>query len=157
MPRTFSVAALLAGLALAAGPVRAADDDKVLGSDGCCHTDARAGYPREISCLARVANTWEYFGYYVGGGCLFQRKGGDSGPLQGTYGWDYGGHACGVKPKIVLNFCYGCRYKGGIGAYETDKGPHILNVFGLKLPKRDDEVPTDLKCNGPNCAGRETR
>src|SRR6185295_7472453 len=108
MPRTFSVAALLTGLALAAGPVGAADDDKVLGSDAGCHTDVRAGYPREISSLAQVANTWEYFGYFVGGSCLLNRRGGEPGPLQGTYGWDYGGHHWSVKPKIVLNFCHGC-------------------------------------------------
>jgi hypothetical protein len=157
MPRTFSLAALVMGLSLVAHSVHAADDDKVLGTDACCHTDARAGYPREISCLARVSNTCEYFGYYVGGACLLRRKGGGPGPLDGTYGWDYGGHPWGVKPKIVLNFCYGCPSKGGIGAYQTDKGPHVPNVFGVKLPEREDDHFSELKCNGGNCAGAQNR
>lgn len=153
MPRRFSLVALATGLTLAAGTASAADDDKVLGQDAWCHTYARAGNPREISCLARVANTFEYFGYCVGGACVLDRKGGGPGPLQGTYGWDYGGHPWWIKPKIVLNFCYECRYKGGIGAYETDKGPRVPNVFGVKLRERDEEHPTELKCNGARCGG----
>src|SRR5262245_60539824 len=102
MPRPYSALVVLTALVLPAGPARAADEDRAVGSDGCCHTDTRAGCPREVSCLAQVANTWEYFGYYVGGNCLLARRGSEPGPLQGTYGWDYGGHPYLVKPKIVL-------------------------------------------------------
>jgi hypothetical protein len=130
-------------------------DKKILGTEAWCHTDARAGYPREISCLAQPSNTPEYFGYYVGGACVFDRKGGGPGPLQGTYGWDYGGHHWLIKPKIVLNFCYGCRYKGGIGAYETEKGPKVPNIFGVKLPEREGDHAPELGhgAAGANCAG----
>lgn len=134
----------------AAAP-KPADDAKALGTDGCNHTEARAGFPRDVSKRAAPSNTDEYFGYYVGGSCLLQKKGGEPGPLDGTYGWDYGGHKCWLKPKIVLNFCYGCRYKGGIGAYTTDQGPHVVNIPGLKLPEREHDAFSGLNCNGKGC------
>ena len=41
--------------------------------------------------------------------------------------------------------------------YETDKGPEVPNVFGLKLPKRHEEVTPPLgvctgKGNGTACS-----
>jgi hypothetical protein len=142
MPRYSSGAALLAGLALFAGSGRAADDDaKPLGSDGCDHTMTRAGYPESISRYARPSNTCEYYGYYVGGGCPC--RGGPPGPLQGLWGWDYGGHPHLVKPRIVLNWC--CRYQGGKGAYRTD-GPHVPDVLAIKLP--EGHSACEGKCEG---------
>jgi hypothetical protein len=128
MPRLTRLGALLVA-ALAAGAARAGDDAIPLGSDAPDHTFARAGYPNTVSACAQPGRTPDYCGYYVGGGCV--RHGGPPGPLEGVYGYDY---CCGpcFCHHVILNFC--ARYQGGIGAYKTD-GPHVPNVFALKLPE----------------------
>ena len=135
MPRLTRPGAALAAAALAAvlasGTARAADAIP-LGSDAPDHTFARAGNPCAVSRLARPGRTPDYCGYYVGGGCAV--RGGPPGPLQGVFGYDYCQGPC-VSHHVVLGFCYGCRPKGGIGAYKTD-GPHVPNVLGVKLPER---------------------
>jgi hypothetical protein len=134
MPRSLTFAALLAGLTLG-GAARSADDDKPLGSDGCNHTFARAGYPDEVSCLAKPGRRPEYCGYYVGGGCVVgphYSNAGPPNPLQGTFGWDYCQGPCWLNHRVMLGWCYNCRPKGGIGSYHTD-GPHVPNPLALKL------------------------
>jgi hypothetical protein len=131
---------LLAGLTLA-GSARSADDDKPLGSDGCNHTFDRAGYPNEISCLAKPANRPEYCGYSVGGGCQpgpWYGRAGLPATNQGTFGWDYCHGPCWLNHRVMLGWCYGCRPKGGTGAYKTD-GPHVPNPLALKLPETNGD------------------
>jgi hypothetical protein len=105
-------------------------DSIPIGSDGINHTMAARGYPNEISHFARPAFAHGYCGYYVGGGCTC--FGGPPGPQEGTYGWDY---CCGPLfcHHVILGWCHGCRYKGGIGSYEVE-GPPVPNVFAVKLP-----------------------
>jgi hypothetical protein len=136
MPRTLPIVAIFAGLTLGA-PAWSADDDKPLGSDGCNHTFIRAGYPDEVSCLAKPGRRPEYCGYYVGGGCVCGPcfcHGGPPAPLQGTFGWDYCTGPCGLNHRVMLVWCSWCRPKGGTGAYKTD-GPHVPNPLALKLPE----------------------
>jgi hypothetical protein len=128
MRRTLVVvltAATLAGMA-------AAEDAVPLGSDDGRHTFARSGHPELVSHCAQPSSTPAYAGYYVGGGCPC--RGGPPGPLQGTFGWDYFGHPC-LPHRVALGWCFGCRYKGGTGAYATEGCP-IPNVFAIKLPER---------------------
>lgn len=134
MPR-HTLLTVLTSLALVQGSLWASDEAIPLGSDGHNHTFERAGYPNEVSKLAHPTNTPKYAGYYVGGGCVC--RGGGPGPLQGTYGWDFVG-GCLVRPKVMLAWCFKCRYQGGSGAYKTD-GPHVPNVFGVHLPERPAE------------------
>jgi hypothetical protein len=141
MPRPLTLAAVLAGLLLA-GSARSADeakppdDAKPLGTDGCNNTFARAGYPDETSCFAKLGRRPNYCGYYVGGGCVcgpVTCHGSLPAPYQGTYGWDYCCGPCGLNHRVILGWCFGCRPKGGTGAYKTD-GPHVPNPLALKLP-----------------------
>jgi hypothetical protein len=134
MKRT-GLAAVATLMALAVA-VNAAEDDSVPLGSGCDdHTFQRAGYPDCISHCAKPGNTPEYCGYYVGGACVC--RGGPPGPLHGTFGWDYCG--CHYAPhKVILGFCYACRYKGGVGSYRTDGCP-VPNVFDVKLPNRHVE------------------
>jgi hypothetical protein len=143
MTGTTISAAFMAGLLLpGAGPLfrePVADTTtvRVLGTDAACHTDERAGHPREVSMLAAPSNTCEYFGYYVGGNCVLKSRGGGPGPLQGTYGWDYGG--CWFHRNVILHFCWRCKPYQGIGAYNPDQGPHVPNPFALHLRERPEE------------------
>jgi hypothetical protein len=141
MPLSITRAAALAGLMLTGllltGAARAADDDKPLGSDGCDHTFARAGFPDETSCVAKPGRRPNYCGYYVGGGCVSGpciSRGGPPNPDQGTWGWDYCHGPCCLNHRVMLGWCYGCRPKGGTGSYRVD-GPHIPNPLALKLPE----------------------
>ena len=94
------------------------------GRGGPPHTFENAGYPDQISHYAYPSETPNYFGYYVGGGCV--RGGGPPGPTDGTWGWDYGGLCCHCK-KLVLGWCDKC--KGGAfgGPYRID-GPRTPDV-----------------------------
>jgi hypothetical protein len=146
MPRTLSWAALLTVLGLAVGahagdhypsdhkmkPATPPEQAIPLGSDGYNHTFDRAGNPDCISKCAKPTDVPQFAGYYVGGGCL--RNGGPPvpGAQQGTWGWDFVG-GCVFRPRVMLGFCYDCKYQGGIGSYRTD-GKHIPNVFGIHLP-----------------------
>jgi hypothetical protein len=144
MPRSAIFAALLLTSALVGGTLHAGDDDAIpLGSDDPRHTFERAGCPQEVSKLAHPTNTPHYCGYYVGGGCVC--RGGGPGPLQGTFGWDYCG-GCLVHPKVMLGWCFKCRYQGGVGAYKTD-GPPVPNVFGIHLSDRPSEH-SEACCEG---------
>jgi hypothetical protein len=149
MTRYAYLPALLAGLALG-GAARAEDDAVPLGSDGCDHTMRRAGYPDEVSCLARPGNTPAFCGYYVGGACVC--LGGPPGPCQGTFGWDYC-CTCGFHHHVMLGWCTKCRYKGGSGAYKTD-GPPVPNIFGGKLHPRPEHAAEHAEapghCEGPH-------
>ncbi len=127
----------LAGTLALGGSLRAADDAIPLGSGVCDHTFARAGYPNEVSCLAHPTNSPAYCGYYVGGGCVL--RGGPPGPLDGTWGWDFVGRPC-LPHKVMLGWCFKCRYQGGSGSYRTDGRP-VPNVFDVKLPHRPEECP----------------
>jgi hypothetical protein len=127
-----SAAALLAGLTLGGG--LGAADPTPLGSGAPCHTFERAGHSDEVSRWAQPVNSPGFGGYYVGGGCVC--RGGPPGPLQGTWGWDYVGTPC-WSPRVALGWCYRCRYQAGIGNYKTD-GPHVPNVFGLKLSSKSE-------------------
>ena len=136
MPRFHPLLALAALLALTAAAGAADTATPIpLNSDACDHTFARAGHPELISRCARPSDTCAYAGYYVGGGCVL--RGGPPGPLEGTWGWDYFG-PCWLPHRVVLGWCERCRYQGGVGAYRTD-GPHVPNVFGVKLPPREPE------------------
>ncbi len=158
MPRPLTLAVLLAGLALG-GAARSADqtvlspyaaivkpkpppdDAKPLGSDGCNHTFERAGYPEITSHCAQPSNTPNDCGYYVGGGCVcgpYCCHGGPPSPLQGTFGWDYCCGPCGLKHRVVLGWCFGCRPKGGLGSYQ-EEGPRVPNPLAWKLPSREGE------------------
>jgi hypothetical protein len=144
MPRPTTPVAVLAGLVLALtapGAARSADDDKPLGSDGCNHTFERAGFPDETSCLAKPGRRPNYCGYYVGGGCVsgpLVNRGGPPNLDQGTYGWDYCHGPCCVNHRVILGWCYGCRPKGGYGAYKVD-GHHIPNPLALKLAETNGD------------------
>jgi len=83
----------------------------------------RAGYPQNISWLARLSDTGRYVGYYVGGGSVRPRRAEPPTAEEGTWGWDYQG---GCFPRRVnLGWWHGRRYQGGVGAYKTE-GPHVL-------------------------------
>jgi hypothetical protein len=129
--------AVLTAAALA-GAAPAGEGSIPLGSDDCRHTFGRAGHPEQLSHCARPSNTPAYAGYYVGGGCPC--LGGPPGPLQGTYGWDYVGHC--LHHHVILGWCYGCRYKGGTGAYATDGCP-VPNIFDVHLHKREHACAED--------------
>ena len=143
MARTWMALGLAAALA---GPLAAAppEDAIPLGSDGCNHTFARAGYPDHISPCAAPSNTPAYAGYYVGGGCPC--AGGGPGPLEGTWGWDYFCHRL-FHPCVALNWC-DCRYQGGTGSYATDRC-HVPDVLSVKFKHRPEggECPGD--CHHP--------
>ena len=128
------IAVLLAAAPAAA--LRAAPPEQAipLGSDGCNHTFARAGYPDHVARCAAPSNTPAYGGYSVGGGCPC--AGGPPGPLQGTWGWDYFCHRL-FHPRVALGWC-DCRYQGGTGAYRTDRCP-VPNVFAVKFAPRPGE------------------
>lgn len=142
MRRPVYCVALIVGLTYA-GPSRAADDDKPLGSDGCNHTFERAGYPDQVSKLAQLGRTPSYCGYNIGGGCTF--RGGAPGPLQGTWGYDYCCGPCNLRHKVMLGWCFACRPKGYTGAYKTD-GPPVTNVFGYKLPEAEKAGESCAEC-----------
>jgi hypothetical protein len=134
-------------LAAALGPgLRAAAPEQAipLGSDGCNHTFARAGYADHVAPCAAPSNTPAYAGYYVGGGCPC--AGGPPGPLQGTWGWDYFSHRL-FHPRVALNWC-DCRYQGGSGAYRTDLCP-VPNVFAVKFAPRPGEGGEHGDCHHP--------
>ncbi len=132
MARTWMALGLAAALA---APLAAAPPEQAipLGSDGCNHTFARAGYADHVACWAAPSNTPAYAGYYVGGGCLC--SGGGPGPLEGTWGWDYFTHRL-FHPCVALNWCE-CRYQGGTGSYRTDGCP-VPNVFSCKFKPRPE-------------------
>jgi hypothetical protein len=132
MERTEPLIAVLLAAALAPA-LRAAPPEQAipLGSDGCNHTFARAGYPERVAPWAAPSNTPAYGGYYVGGGCPC--AGGAPGPLQGSWGWDYYCHRL-FHPAVVLGWCDG-RYQGGVGSYPTDRFP-VPNVFAVKIGSR---------------------
>lgn len=96
------------------------------GRGGGEHTFRRAGYPNEISKLAHPTDTGNYIGYYVGGGSAFKKHSGGPGPRDGTFGWDYAGLLPKWKKNIMLR--WGNRYQGGVGRYETDDGPQVVDV-----------------------------
>lgn len=133
MVRKSFLGALLAGLVLAGSAAAEPPKEAIpLGSDGCNHTFARAGYSDQLSCLASPSVTPNYCGYYVGGGCAC--GGGPPGPLQGTWGWDYC-HTCCLAHRVALGWCH--RYQSGIGSYRTDF-IHVPNVFALLVPKNEE-------------------
>jgi hypothetical protein len=94
----------------------------------CQTPEERAGYPQEISCLARPSDTGNYVGYNVGGGCAWPHHGEAPGPHEGTWGWDYPG-CCGWT-RVALDWWHG-KYQGGYGAYATD-GPRPLEELERK-------------------------
>jgi hypothetical protein len=119
-------------LGLMAARLHAADDENHLGRDIPLHTMERAGYPLIVSKLAIPSQTPAYYGYYVGGGRVFGGTG--AGPLEGTWGWDYGCHWL-YHPFLALGFGSTHR-QGGTGSYSTDKGPEVPNPLGYKIPNR---------------------
>jgi hypothetical protein len=126
-------AALVLGLMTAR--VRAADDEFKLSQEFPYQQNpARAGFPRIVSCLAIPSQTPAYYGYFVGGGRVFGGNG--AGPLEGTWGWDYGGR-CLYNPCLVLGFG-STHYQGGTGSYKTDKGPKVPNPLGYKIPSHNE-------------------
>jgi len=94
------------------------------GSGSRPHTFESAGHPEQISKYAHPTDTGRYVGYYVGGG---NPKGGRGPhwPSEGTWGWDYGGLCCWLKPKIEL--FWDDRYQGGAQKYQVD-GPPVPDV-----------------------------
>jgi hypothetical protein len=119
-------------LTLLAVEARAADENH-LGYDMPSQTPARAGCPSVISCLAIPSKTTAYSGYYVGGGKVFGGNG--CGPVDGTWGWDYTGRGILYNPRVILGFGT-WRKQGGYGSYSPDKGPHVPNPLGWKIPNR---------------------
>ena len=83
------------------------------------HTVEQAGFPQEVSCIAKKSYGPHYSGGYVGGGTSF----GGTGRCghQGTFGWDYTPFSP-LTSRIFLNWSSGRRVQGGFGAYKTD-GP----------------------------------
>jgi hypothetical protein len=137
MKRWACPAAVLTGLLLIG---RVGAEEFHLGKDDPCHTHEQAGYPLEVSKLARPSDTGRYYGYYVGGGCgrfglgccgRLCKGGRGPAPDEGTWGWDYGGLI--VHPFIALG--WGAGYQGGYGSYNTDKGPEIPDPIAYKLPE----------------------
>src|SRR5882724_6848273 len=89
------------------------------------HTFERAGYPDQLSNLARESNNHRYYGYYVGGG-VAGKHGSALGPDQGTWGWDYGGLFSWLPERIELLW-NPTRYQSGEGRYKID-GPRVPDV-----------------------------
>jgi len=98
-------------------------------------SDYRANGPLPVARYAVPLVPCHYTGYYVGGGCPWF----GSGPslTQGTWGWDYVGHGWIVR-HVWLKYCD--RYQGGIGAYNPN-GPHVPDVFAIKLHHHEPECP----------------
>jgi hypothetical protein len=92
------------------------------------HTFERAGYPTEVSRFAYPSETPNYQGYYVGGGVTKRgtELGGRGPQALGTWGWDYSGIGCLVRPLIVLKW-NPARYHSGYGRYKID-GPPVTDV-----------------------------
>jgi hypothetical protein len=85
----------------------------------------RAGRPTVVKALAAPSNTRNYDGYYLGGGSMFL-AGGDRSPIEGTWGWDYGGLLKNTWVRLGWNS--GNRYQGGTGSYRPEKKP--FKLFG---------------------------
>jgi hypothetical protein len=98
-----------------------ADPPPLYASPSLCEVQ-RAGYPLELSPLARFAYMCEYTGYYVGGGGKSNAN--VRAIDQGTWGWDYIGHC--RRPLVRLDFRHPAPYQGGEGQYEPD-GPKCRN------------------------------
>jgi hypothetical protein len=81
---------------------------------------ARAGYPRQVSCFAFPSDTGRYIGYWIGGGCANAHKAEPPHVDEGTWGWDFTGGL--FRRRVDLGWWHGRRYQGGTGAYKTD-GP----------------------------------
>jgi len=80
--------------------------------------ERRAGYPHELSRLARFENRCTYTGYYVGGG---EKSNSNCRSIDdGTWGWDYFGRC--YHRLVRLDFGHPSRYQGGEGQYQPD-GP----------------------------------
>jgi hypothetical protein len=119
-------------LGLITARVRAADENH-LGQDVPMQTEAGAGHPQTVSCLAASSRTPAYYGYYVGGGRVCGGNG--LGCQEGTWGWDYGAHRL-YHPFLMLGFG-STRSQGGTGSYSTTKGPEVPNPLGFKFPSRE--------------------
>ena len=90
------------------------------------HTMERAGNPDTLAPWARPANSPNYTGGYVGGGCLY--RGQSRNPqTDGTWGWDYVGRPCNPQ-RIFLNWCHCQPAHPKQGTYRTD-GPHVPNIL----------------------------
>jgi hypothetical protein len=123
-------------------PAEVLDTAVPLGSDGCNHTEYRAGFPFWVSRCARPGVTPQYCGYYVGGGCILPRRAGNPGHWRGTFGLDYCRNKI-LPHHVKLGWSCPPLYKGGTGAYKTD-GPPVKNVFAIKLaerPEQPEEAP----------------
>jgi hypothetical protein len=90
------------------------------------HTMERAGNPNTIGSWARPANSPNYTGGYVGGGCPF--RGESRNPqTDGTWGWDYVGRPCNPQ-RIFINWCHCQSTHPKQGTYKTD-APHVPNIL----------------------------
>jgi hypothetical protein len=90
------------------------------------HTDARAGYPRDLARHLEPSVTAGGIGYYVGGGML-HGQGEPRRRDEGTWGWDETGSRH-FRRRTILGWSHGSNYKGGTGAYVTD-GPVVPDLI----------------------------
>jgi hypothetical protein len=91
------------------------------------HTHERAGYPLELSPLAKPGITPNYGVGTVGGSKLFK----GTGPTkdEGIFGWDYVGF--GRRPgRLFLNWARGSKVYPAHNGYKTD-GPHVPDVIAI--------------------------
>lgn len=90
----------------------------------------RSGNPDQVACWARCAVDKNYSAWFVGGGTpwIYPRKGRARTNEEGTWGMDHDGL---FRPRRVwMN--WGCeREQGGLGAYQTDSAPAILEKISL--------------------------
>lgn len=100
------------------------------------HSWKQSGWANLTSRFARPTNTAAYGGYWVGGAGVSKRKSTGPEPLDGTYGRDYFGR--NFMRHVVLGWTNPPKSKGGTGSYATDKGPHVPDVFILRLPEKHE-------------------
>lgn len=101
-------------------------------------SEARAGYPDEVSCCAYPSDTGRYVGYTVGGGAVPCGCVDGEGPDcdDGTWGWDYPGYH--FQSKIMLNWWHGRKAQGYGGAYKID-GPRPRKALEVHKENKLEE------------------
>jgi hypothetical protein len=100
-------------------------------ADRYCENDhARSGCPEQVAWWAKCAVNQNYSAWFVGGGTpwIYPRQGRARTEEEGTWGMDYDGL---FRPRRVwMNWSCG-RVQGGLGAYETDGAPAIVEKLKL--------------------------
>jgi hypothetical protein len=118
------------------GKTLCAADDGIPMDAAPDHSWKQTGWANITKKHAKPTNTSEYGGYWVGGAGALKRKSSAPSPIEGTYGRDYFGK--NIIRNVVLGWTTPEKVKGGTGKYATDGGPHVPDVFIIRLPEKHE-------------------